>query len=343
MWRPRTIIIFDNVYDTIYNVHTLYQDVLTDYDKAYQDALKHFDHIWTLLRRPIAADSLSIARHIDPITPVAHMEKQDYMQSVSTAIDYIYAGDAFQIVPSQRFHIDYTKDPFAFYRILRRVNPSPYMFYAECDDFILAGASPEILVRTEDRKVTIRPIAGTRPRGKNTQEDNELEQDLLNDPKECAEHLMLLDLGRNDVGRVSKIGSVDVTEEFIIERYSHVMHIVSNVEGILKEDYDFLDAIFTALPAGTVSGAPKIRAMEIINELEPEKRSFYAGGIGYFSGNGDGDFALMLRTGLIKDQKLYIQAGAGVVADSVPEKEYTETVNKAGALIKAAAIALSQI
>ena len=340
MWRPRTVLVFDSVYDSLYLVHTVYNDLVKDTEEAFDNAKQHFDHIWSVLSQTRTTDFMSVEKETAPevLKPVPHITQSDYEDAVKKSIEYIYAGDAFQIVPSQRFHLDFEHDPLQLYRHLRRVNPSPYMFHGAFDDFALVGASPEILVRAQEGTVTIRPIAGTRPRGKTEAEDQALEENLLADPKEQSEHLMLLDLGRNDVGRVSNIGTVDVTEEFIIERYSHVMHIVSNVEGKLKEGYDFLDAIFSALPVGTVSGAPKVRAMEIINELEPEKRSFYAGGIGYFSADGNGDFALMLRTALVKDQKVYIQAGAGVVADSVPYNEYMETVNKAGALVKAVSL-----
>jgi anthranilate synthase component 1 len=255
---------------------------------------------------------------------------------VNRCVDYINAGDAFQIVPSQRFSVPFKLPPFAFYRSLRRLNPSPYLFYLNFGDFQVVGSSPEILVRVRDDRITLRPLAGTRMRGKTAEEDKALADDLLSDPKELAEHLMLLDLGRNDVGRVAKIGTVEPTEKFIIEYYSHVMHISSTVEGELAEDKDALDALFAGFPAGTVSGAPKIRAMEIIDELEPTRRGVYSGCIGYFGANGDMDTAIALRTGVIKDEKLYVQAGCGVVADSDPELEYQETINKARALVRAA-------
>ena len=256
---------------------------------------------------------------------------------VERAKEYIRAGDIFQIVPSQRFTIPFTLAPFALYRSLRRLNPSPFLFYLAVDDFHLIGSSPEILVRSRQGKVTIRPIAGTRPRGATPAEDLALEQELLADPKELAEHLMLLDLGRNDVGRVTKVGSVRVTEQMVIERYSHVMHIVSNVEGDLDaERFTALDALAAGFPAGTVSGAPKVRAMEIIDELEKARRGFYGGCVGYFSANGDMDTCIALRTGLVKDGTLYVQTGGGVVADSDPEAEYQESLNKAKALFRAA-------
>lgn len=336
MMRPQIVLIFDSVYDTLYAIHSFYPDGSENAEDVINNTQNLFKKIWDIVSSPNELKLLEQKADTPLCTPHQHMSKEEYEAIVEKCVEYIYAGDAFQIVPSQRFSIDFTADSLELYRHLRHVNPSPYMFHADFKDFSLVGASPEILVRAKDNEVTIRPIAGTRPRGKTDAEDKALEKDLLSDPKECAEHLMLLDLGRNDTGRVSQIGTVKVTEEFVIERYSHVMHIVSNVTGQLKENYDFLDALFSALPAGTVSGAPKVRAMEIINELEPEKRGFYGGGIGYFSANGDGDFALMLRTGLVKDGKFYIQAGAGVVADSVPENEYIETINKAGALVKAA-------
>ena len=253
------------------------------------------------------------------------------------AKDYIRAGDIFQVVPAQRWSQAFRQPPFALYRSLRRTNPSPFMFYFNFGGFQVVGASPEILVRVFGSEVTVRPIAGTRPRGATPEDDKAHEIDLLADKKELAEHLMLLDLGRNDVGRVAKIGTVRPTEEFIIERYSHVMHIVSNVVGELADDKDALDAFFAGMPAGTVSGAPKVRAMEIIDELEPEKRGIYGGGVGYFSAGGDMDMCIALRTAIMKDQTLYIQAGGGVVYDSDPEAEYQETVHKSNAIRRAAA------
>lgn len=338
LFRPRIVIIFDSVYDTLYIVTNNF-----DGNSNEKDINNRLDDIENLLIKPTKPTILrqlpDLNQQVDLSQLHYHQSKESFIDTVKTIKEYIYAGDAFQIVPSQRFSMDFTQDYYDFYRVLRRINPSPYMFYFNHKDFVIAGASPEILVRNENGIVTIRPIAGTRPRGKNPAEDKALEQDLLNDEKEVAEHLMLLDLGRNDVGRISEYGTVQVTEEYTVEYYSHVMHIVSNVTGKLKAGYDYIDAFFSALPAGTVSGAPKIRAMEIINELEPEKRGFYAGGIGYFASNGNGDFSIMLRTALLKDQKIYIQAGAGIVADSDPESEYQETINKAKAVVKAAMIA----
>jgi len=266
----------------------------------------------------------------------SNFTQEGYMAAVEKAKDYIRAGDIFQVVPSQRWAQDFALPPFALYRSLRRTNPSPFMVYFDFGSFHIVGASPEILVRVRDGEVTIRPIAGTRPRGATPEQDKALEAELLADQKELAEHLMLLDLGRNDVGRVSKIGTVHPTEKFIIERYSHVMHIVSNVVGEIRDDEDALSALLAGLPAGTVSGAPKIRAMQIIDELEPEKRGVYGGGIGYFAANGEMDFCIALRTAVVKDGVMYTQAGGGVVYDSDPQAEWQESVNKAKALRAAA-------
>ena len=268
--------------------------------------------------------------------PVSNFSKSDYLAAVERAREYICAGDIFQVVPSQRWRMDFPLPPFALYRSLRRTNPSPFMFFLNMGGFQIVGASPEILVRLRDGEVTLRPIAGTRARGADEAEDRVLEADLLSDQKELAEHLMLLDLGRNDLGRVAKTGTVRPTEQFVIERYSHVMHIVSNVVGELREGEDALSALLAGLPAGTVSGAPKVRAMEIIDELEPEKRGVYGGAVGYFAANGEMDMCIALRTGVIKDEALYIQAGGGVVYDSDPEAEFLETVNKSKALCRAA-------
>jgi anthranilate synthase component 1 len=268
--------------------------------------------------------------------PVSNTTPERYREIVETAKEYIRAGDIFQVVPSQRWAQRFALPPFALYRALRRTNPSPYMFYFNFGGFQVVGASPEILVRVKDGRVTIRPIAGTRPRGATPAEDAAYEAELLADPKERAEHLMLLDLGRNDVGRVARIGTVDPNEQFIIERYSHVMHIVSNVDGDLAPGQDALSALLAGLPAGTVSGAPKVRAMQIIDELESEKRGVYGGGVGYFAAQGDMDICIALRTAVVKDETLYIQAGGGVVYDSDPQAEFVETVNKAKALRQAA-------
>ena len=289
------------------------------------------------LDRPIANTDHGLGEATEVPEPVSNFTKDDYKAAVEKARDYIAAGDIFQVVPSQRWSQDFKLPPFSLYRALRRTNPSPFMFHFDFGDFQVIGASPEILVRVFGGQVTIRPIAGTRPRGATPEEDRAYEQDLLSDPKELAEHLMLLDLGRNDTGRVSKIGTVRPTEEFIIERYSHVMHIVSNVVGELSDEHDALSALLAGLPAGTVSGAPKVRAMEIIDELEPEKRGVYGGGVGYFSAGGDMDMCIALRTAVLKDEKLYVQAGGGIVWDSDPDAEWQETVNKSRALRAAAA------
>jgi anthranilate synthase component 1 len=268
--------------------------------------------------------------------PESNMTRVAFHDMVERAKAYIVAGDIFQVVPSQRFRVPFHLPPFTLYRALRRLNPSPFLFFGQFDDFAMAGSSPEILVRLRDGQVTVRPLAGTRKRGATPAEDTALAEELLSDPKELAEHLMLLDLGRNDVGRVAKIGSVRVTEQMVIENYSHVMHITSNVVGELDPRHDAMDALMAGFPAGTVSGAPKIRAMEIIDELEPERRGLYAGAVGYFGAGGDMDTCIALRTAVVKDGQMYVQAGGGVVADSDPETEYQESCNKARALIRAA-------
>jgi anthranilate synthase component 1 len=271
-----------------------------------------------------------------PAKPTSNTTPAEFTRMVTRAKDYIAAGDIFQVVLSQRFELPFMLPPFSFYRALRRINPSPYLYFLNFGNFAIAGSSPEIMVKTAAGVVTIRPIAGTRPRGATPREDLALEAELLADPKERAEHLMLLDLGRNDVGRVAEIGSVKVTDQFFIERYSQVMHIVSNVEGTLRKDCGPLDALAAGFPAGTVSGAPKVRAMQIIDELEKEKRSLYAGCVGYFSAGAQMDTCIALRTALLKDGKMYVQAGAGIVADSQPEFEQQECINKAKALFRAA-------
>ena len=261
--------------------------------------------------------------------------KDDYLNAVDTVKKYIKEGDVMQVVLAQDFSLPFNKNPFDLYKALRALNPSPYMYYLDLEECQVVGASPEILIRLEENKVTLRPIAGTRKRGSNTEEDLANEKDLLNDPKEIAEHLMLIDLGRNDVGRISEIGSVNVTDKMIIEKYSHVMHIVSNVEGNLSEDLDYIDALKATLPAGTLSGAPKIRAMQIINELEPSSRGIYGGAIGYISWNGNIDTAIAIRTAVIKDNIIHVGAGAGIVADSIPENEWLECKQKAKVFLDA--------
>jgi len=273
---------------------------------------------------------------LDLPEPQSNMAPEGFRAMVDRAKEYILAGDIFQVVLSQRFSLPFQLPPLALYRSLRRLNPSPFLFYLDFGGFSVIGSSPEILVRLRDDTVTIRPIAGTRPRGKTPNEDRALAADLLADQKELAEHLMLLDLGRNDVGRVAKVGSVRVTERMKIENYSHVMHIVSNVEGTIDSRHDAMDALMAGFPAGTVSGAPKVRAMEIIEELEPEKRGIYGGAVGYFAANGSMDTCIALRTTVVKDGVMYVQAGAGIVADSVPESEHQECQHKARALVRAA-------
>jgi len=294
------------------------------------------DAVRDLDRQPPRAGR-GLGRAVEDGEPVSNFTRAAYRTAVERAREYIRTGDIFQVVPSQRWAQPFARPPFALYRSLRRTNPSPFMFFFNFGGFQVIGASPEILVRLRGGEVTIRPIAGTRKRGATPEEDRALEAELLADEKELAEHLMLLDLGRNDVGRVAKIGTVRPTEEFIIERYSHVMHIVSNVVGELAEGEDALSALLAGLPAGTVSGAPKVRAMEIIDELEPEKRGVYGGAVGYFAANGEMDMCIALRTAVLKDETLYIQAGGGVVQDSDPNAEWEETVNKAQALRRAAA------
>jgi anthranilate synthase component 1 len=302
-----------------------------------QDRLKE---LLRLLREPAnVPDALRQSRRVFEEDFISGFTREGYEAAVRRIKDYIVEGDAMQVVLSQRLSIPYEAPPLDLYRALRSLNPSPYMYYLDLDDFHIVGSSPEILVRLEDGVITVRPIAGTRPRGANEAEDRTLENDLLNDPKELAEHLMLIDLGRNDVGRVSVIGSVELTEKMVIERYSHVMHIVSNVVGRIKDGISAIDVLRATFPAGTVSGAPKIRAMEIIDELEPVKRGVYAGAVGYLSWSDNMDTAIAIRTAVIKDGMLHIQAGAGIVADSVPASEWAETMNKGRAVFRAVALA----
>ncbi|MCA0961005.1 anthranilate synthase component I [Salipiger bermudensis] len=337
MLRPSVVAVLDGVKGEVTVVAPAWVQDGVSARAAYARAAERvMDAVRDLERAlPQASRDLGDAREAGE--PVSNFTRESYKAAVETAKDYIRKGDIFQVVPAQRWTQDFPLPPFALYRSLRRTNPSPFMFYFNFGGFQVIGASPEILVRVFGREVTIRPIAGTRPRGATPEEDRALEADLLADKKELAEHLMLLDLGRNDTGKVSKIGTVRPTEKFIIERYSHVMHIVSNVVGELADDQDALSAFFAGMPAGTVSGAPKVRAMEIIDELEPEKRGVYGGGVGYFSAGGDMDMCIALRTAIVKDEKLYIQAGGGVVYDSDPEAEYMETVHKSNAIRRAAA------
>lgn len=336
LMRPSVVAVLDGVKGEVTIVSPAWvsegQSARAAYAQAAErvmDALKDID-------RPLPADNREFGAADALPEPVSNFTHQGYLDAVDKAKEYIRAGDIFQVVPSQRWTQEFPHPPLALYRSLRRTNPSPFLFFFNFGGFQVVGASPEILVRVFGNEVTIRPIAGTRPRGATPELDKALEEDLLADQKELAEHLMLLDLGRNDTGKVSKIGTVRPTEEFIIERYSHVMHIVSNVVGELADDQDALSALLSGLPAGTVSGAPKVRAMEIIDELEPEKRGVYGGGVGYFSAGGDMDMCIALRTAVVKDEKLYVQAGGGVVFDSDPESEFMETVNKSKALHAAA-------
>ncbi len=337
MQRPSVIAVLDGVKGEVTVVSPAWVTEGQSAKAAYAQAAERVMDAVRDLERAMPAETRDLGDAHEVAPPVSNFTKSGYLEAVEKAKEYIRAGDIFQVVPAQRWTQDFPLPPFALYRSLRRTNPSPFMFYFNFGGFQVVGASPEILVRVFGSEVTIRPIAGTRPRGATPEEDKANELDLLADKKELAEHLMLLDLGRNDTGRVAKIGTVRPTEEFIIERYSHVMHIVSNVVGELAEDKDALDAFFAGMPAGTVSGAPKVRAMEIIDELEPEKRGVYGGGVGYFSAGGDMDMCIALRTAIVKDHKLYIQAGGGVVYDSDPEAEYMETVHKSNAIRRAAA------
>ncbi len=332
--RPRTLIIHDNLKKEIFFIINIYKDEkIRDYKKKY-DEIKS-DLFRLLIQSSIKNINNRTQLKSNNIKVKSNTSKNKFLQMVNKAKKYIKLGDIFQVVLSQRFEAKLTKKPIDIYKKLRVTNPSPFMFFFNFSDFQIIGASPEILVRLRDNKITVRPIAGTRPRGKSLKEDRFYEKDLLNDKKELSEHLMLLDLGRNDAGKVSKINTVKVTESFIIERYSHVMHIVSNVIGEYNKKFSKFKSLLAGFPAGTVSGAPKIRAMEIIDELETTKRKVYAGGIGYFSANGEFDTCIALRTAVAKKNKFYVQAGAGIVADSKPLKEYEETVNKAKALINA--------
>lgn len=335
MMRPSIVVIIDNVKSEIIIASPVVVDDGKSARAAYEIAAERIRNVHDKFERRLSHPNAN-ALALDEDAPQSNFTKSGFLDVVNKAKDYIQAGDIFQVVLSQRWTLSFREPPFSLYRALRQTNPSPYMFYLNFGDFQICGASPETLVKVTDKTVTIRPIAGTRPRGASLSEDRALEEDLLADKKELAEHLMLLDLGRNDVGKVAKTNTVKPTGSFFVERYSHVMHIVSNVEGELRDDLDALDALLSGLPAGTLSGAPKVRAMEIIDELEPEKRGIYGGGVGYFAANGDMDICIALRTAVVKDQKLYIQAGAGIVYDSDPEKEFDETVHKSNALFAAA-------
>ncbi|WP_440908641.1 anthranilate synthase component I [Candidatus Pelagibacter sp.] len=334
LMRPRTLVIHDNLKKEIFYISNVFNDEkIKNYQKKY-DSIKT-DLFKLSIQSSIKNIYTKRLLKEKKIKVKSNTSKNKFLAMVNKAKKYIKLGDIFQVVLSQRFEAKLTKKPLEIYKKLRVTNPSPFMFYFNFNDFQIIGASPEILVRLRDNKITVRPIAGTRPRGKNIKEDLFYEKDLLKDKKELSEHLMLLDLGRNDAGKVSKINTVKVTESFIIERYSHVMHIVSNVVGEYNKKFSKFKSLLAGFPAGTVSGAPKIRAMEIIDELETSKRKVYAGGIGYFSANGEFDTCIALRTAVAKNKKFYVQAGAGIVADSKPINEYDETVNKAKALINA--------
>jgi anthranilate synthase component 1 len=336
LMRPTVVVVFDAVSDAITVVTPVRPEKGVPAKTALARAAERLSAIVDALDRPLEHATANGGSGPLTVLPSSNTTPAEFERMVRAAKDYIAAGDIFQVVLAQRFEAPFELPPFALYRALRRTNPSPYLYFLDLGDFAIAGSSPEILVKASGGTVTIRPIAGTRPRGATPQQDKALEAELLADPKERAEHLMLLDLGRNDVGRVAEIGTVKVTDQFFIEHYSHVMHIVSNVEGKLSSKYDSIDAMAAGFPAGTVSGAPKVRAMEIIDELEKEKRGLYAGAVGYFSAAGDMDTAIVLRTALIKDGTMYVQAGAGIVADSNPKAEQQECVNKAKALFRAA-------
>ena len=335
MVRPTAMVVFDNLRDEISIVHPVRPSPEADAEAAYAKAASLTGEIVACLEAP-----LTIAPGERPAmtvgSPVSNLEPGEYEALVAQAKEYILAGDIFQVVLSQRFEAPFPLPAFSLYRSLRRTNPAPFLCFLDFEDFQIVCSSPEILVRTRDGRVTVRPIAGTRPRGAHPAEDERLAEELLADPKERAEHLMLLDLGRNDVGRVAELGSVAVTDSFFIERYSQVMHIVSNVEGRLRPDRDALDALVAGFPAGTVSGAPKVRAMQIIDELEPDGRGPYAGCIGYFGADGQMDTCIVLRTAVVRDGRMYVQAGAGIVHDSDPVAERQECENKARALFRAA-------
>jgi anthranilate synthase component I len=333
--RPTLFAIFDNVTDLLTLAAPVFPRPDVTAAQAWEAAQAAIASAEAALARPLPLAAPPVA--LPPLPePASNFTKAEFMAAVERAKEYVFAGDVFQVVPSQRFSVPFALPPFALYRALRRINPAPFLFYLDFAGFSIVGSSPEILVRLRDNTVTIRPLAGTRRRGTTHEEDQRLEQELLADPKERAEHLMLLDLGRNDVGRVAEIGTVKVTESFAIERFSHVMHIMSDVQGRIREGLDAIDALVAGFPAGTLTGAPKVRAMEIIEELEPTRRGIYAGCIGYFAANGTMDTCIGLRTAIVKDGTMYVQAGCGVVADSDPEAEYEETRQKARALFRAA-------
>ena len=334
------VVVFDNLKESVF--------IITHVNPATPDAYQAGQVRLLALAQQLQQGDYQLPVEVEASTInesdfVSSFGQEAYKASVERIKEYILAGDVMQVVPSQRMTAPFKHSPLSLYRALRHLNPSPYMYFVHCGDCHIVGSSPEILARVQDGKVTVRPIAGTRPRGKTPEQDVALGHELLADPKEVAEHLMLIDLGRNDAGRVSQVGQVKVTEQMVIERYSHVMHIVSNVEGVLREGVSALDVLKATLPAGTLSGAPKVRAMEIIDELEPVKRGIYGGAVGYLGWNGEMDTAIAIRTAVIKDDVMYVQAGAGVVADSIPESEWQETLNKLRALFKAAELAATNL
>jgi len=331
---PEQVMIYDNLTQTIKVVANIYVPEYVNHAAAYDQAVAQLDETLRLLREPVPPLKPT-GKSKEELVLRANMERDRFEGMVKRAKQYIQDGEAIQVVLSQRFETDLISEPFDIYRALRRINPSPYMYYLDFDGDVVIGASPEVLVRLENGRVALRPIAGTRPRGKNSSEDRRLEEELLADPKERAEHVMLVDLGRNDVGRVATVGTVEVSDLMVVEYYSHVMHLVSHVEGDLAPGLDMFDVLRASFPAGTVSGAPKVRAMEIIDELEPSRRGLYAGAVGYFSFSGNMDFCITIRTMLVRNGRVYLQVGAGIVADSVPQSEYEETVAKGEALVRA--------
>ena len=334
------VVVFDNVSGKLYFVNYVDVNILN----AYEDGISRLKVLEEKLKQGPSPYLIEDSKFVDNLTEVkSEFGEENFLKAVERIKEYIFDGDAMQVVLSQRLSQTFKSNPLSLYRTLRNLNPSPYMYFYNMDDHYVVGASPEILVTLEGEKVTVRPIAGTRPRGKDEHEDEALEKDLLQDPKEIAEHVQLMDLGRNDIGRVSETSSVKVTDHMIIERYSHVMHIVSNVEGKLKEKLSAMDVLKATFPAGTVSGAPKVRAMEIINELESSKRGVYSGAVGYIGFDGDMNVAIAIRTAVIKNQTLFVQAGAGIVSDSVPINEWVETQNKAKAILKAAELVQARI
>ncbi len=336
---PRIVLIHDSFRQMLTIVNCVPVENSEEADKLYQEALEQIDAVVELLKGPVPYDFVESRSKGLQHDFTSNMSEQEFKEIVNRAKEYIVAGDIIQVVLSQRFHTETDLSPFAIYRALRHINPSPYLFYLKLGDVVQIGSSPEILVRLENNEIELRPIAGTRKRGADVEEDKALEEELLADPKERAEHLMLVDLGRNDAGRVSVYGSVEVRDLLVVERYSHVMHIVSGVHGELAEGKDQFDVMSASFPAGTVSGAPKIRAMEIIEELEPERRGPYAGAVGYFGFSGNMDFCITIRTFVMQGRNLWVQAGAGIVADSDPQMEYEETLNKSRGLRRAVELA----